>query len=113
VKINNNRLRGSKGYLTSKELAQTMPIWYNLVDRDTFYEEAVIAMKAAVAGRERDDARKAERDAVHSVLEKYGLIEWTRGGRTLTYCDQGDSRIIEIFEYQTDIGADECEDIGG
>jgi hypothetical protein len=88
VKINNNRLRGNKGYATSKELAQTMLKWYNLIDRDTFYEEAVRAMKSAVKGKEGDLARKAERDAVHGVLAKYGLIVWIRGGRTLTYCDR-------------------------
>jgi hypothetical protein len=86
-KINRNRLRGSKGYATSKELAQEMPFWYDHVDRDPFYEEAVNAMKSAAEGKEGDHARKAERDAVHGVLEKYGLIEWTRGGRTLTACE--------------------------
>ena len=45
-------------------------------------------MKSAVNGKEDDIARKAERDAVHGVLEKNGLIVWTRGGRTLTYCDR-------------------------
>jgi hypothetical protein len=44
-------------------------------------------MKSAVNGKEGDLARKAERDAVHGVLEKYGLIVWTRGGRTLTACE--------------------------
>jgi transposase InsO family protein len=87
VKIDQNRLRGSKGYATSNELAQEMPFWYHLVDRYTFYEEAIKAMKSAVNGKEGDLARKAERDAVHGVLEKYGLIVWTRGGRTLTACE--------------------------
>lgn len=88
VKIDENRLRGSKGYATSKRLAQEMPFWYEYIDRDTFYEEAIRAMKSAVNSKEGDLARKAERDAVHGVLEKYGLIVWTRGGRTLTYCDR-------------------------
>jgi len=82
VKINRNRLRGSKGYVSANRLAQHMPSWYNLVDRNTFYEEVNIAVKSAVDGEEGDRARKAERDAIHGVLEKYGLIEWTRGGRS-------------------------------
>ena len=88
VKINENRLRGSKGYATANRLADEMPFWYDLTDRNTFYEEATTAMKTSVKGKEGDHARKAERDAVHGVLEKYGLIEWTRGGRTLTTCKQ-------------------------
>ena len=83
-----NRLRGSKGYVTSKKLAQELPFWYDSVDRDTFYEEAIRVIKSEVIGKEDDIARKAERDAVHGVLEKHGLIVWTRGGRTLTYCDR-------------------------
>ncbi len=39
-------------------------------------------MKSGVDGEEGDRARKAERDAIHGVLEKYGLIEWIRGGRS-------------------------------
>ena len=27
-----------------------------------------------------------ERDAIHGVLEKYGLIEWTRGGKSRSAC---------------------------
>jgi len=88
VKIDENRLRGSKGYVTSNRLAHEMPFWYDFVDRDTFYNEAIKAMKSAVIGKEGDIARKAERDALHGVLEKNGLIVWTRGGRTLTYCDR-------------------------
>ncbi|MHC4946237.1 MAG: hypothetical protein ACYTG7_24760 [Planctomycetota bacterium] len=87
LKIDENRLRGSKGYATANELAQEMPFWYDHVDRDTFYEKAIKAMKSAVDGKEGDHARKAERDAIHGVLEKYGLIEWNRGGRTLTACE--------------------------
>ena len=44
-------------------------------------------MKSAVDGEEGEHVRKAERDAIHGVLEKYGLIEWTRGGRSLTACE--------------------------
>ncbi len=45
------------------------------------------AVKSAVDGEEGDRARKAERDAIHGVLEKYGLIEWTRGGRSRSACE--------------------------
>jgi transposase InsO family protein len=88
VKIDEHRLRGSKGYATANRLAAEMPFWYDLTDRNTLYEEATTAMKSAREGKAGDHARKAERDAVHGVLEKHGLIEWTRGGRILTVCEQ-------------------------
>lgn len=80
VQINANRLRGSKGYLTANELAETMPCWYNTVSREVFYQEACDRMETAAQGKEGNHARKAQRDAVYEVLEKYRLIERTRGG---------------------------------
>jgi transposase InsO family protein len=81
VKLNRFRLRGSKGYLASKDLAENMPSWYNVVDRNRFYEEACKAMERAVQETDKRRARKQQREAVLSVLEKYGLIKRTRGGR--------------------------------
>jgi transposase InsO family protein len=89
--LDTHRLRGSRGYVSAEVLAKKMPSWYDAVDRETFYWEARAAMKSAVAGLAGDRARKAERDAIHGVLEKYGLITWTRGGGNET---QGALEII-------------------
>jgi transposase InsO family protein len=81
LQLNRYCLRGTKGYISSDRLAQTMPSWYDRIDRETFYEEVQISIKSAVQGLKGNRARKAERDAIYDVLEKYGLIERTRGGR--------------------------------
>lgn len=81
AKLKRFRLRGSKGYRTSEDLAENMPSWYNVVDRDHFYEEACRAMERAMQETDKRRARKLQREAVFSTLEKYGLIKRTRGGR--------------------------------
>jgi len=80
VQIDSNRPRGSKEYLTANDLAENMPSWYNAVSREEFYRETCDRMEKAVQGKEGDCARKAQRDAVFDVLEKYGLVERIRGG---------------------------------
>jgi hypothetical protein len=60
VKIDENRLRESKGNSISMRLAREMFFRYDYVDRNTFYGEAIRAMKSAVNGNEVDHARKAE-----------------------------------------------------
>ena len=80
-KLNRYRLRGSKGYQTAKTLAENMPTWYDVIDRDRFYEEACKAMEDAVQDQDARSTRKRKRDAVYETMEKYGLIRRTRGGR--------------------------------
>ena len=84
VQLNENRLRASRGYLTANALCETMPPWYDFIDRDRFYQEARREQELAVQGKEGMAARLAERQAVFLVMEKYGLITITRGGRPFT-----------------------------
>ena len=88
VKLNHGRLRGSKGYLTSDNLAERMPSWYDFVTRERFYEETCRAMEEAVQDKKGSLARKAQREAVFRSLEKYGLITLTRGGQPRLECER-------------------------
>ena len=80
-RLNTYRLRASRGYRSAKELTQTMPAWYGVVSREEFYRKARTAMKLAVQGKNKAQARQAEREAVFATLEFFGLIKQTRGGR--------------------------------
>lgn len=88
VKLNHDRLRGSKGYLPSDALADRMPSWYDFVTRERFYDETCNAMEEAVQGKKGSLARKAQREAIFSRLEKYGLITRTRGGKPQKVCER-------------------------
>lgn len=81
VQLNENRLRGSKGYLSANALAETMPSCYNTVDRNRFYQEACRAKEVAVQDKKPRAAKHAKRQAVFLVMEKYNLITITRGGK--------------------------------
>lgn len=91
VQLNVNLLRASRGYLTANTLCETMPPWYHFVDRDRFYQEARREQQLAVLGKEGNAARLAERQAVFMVMEKYGLVTITRGGKPCTL------QKVEIF----------------
>jgi transposase InsO family protein len=82
VQLNTCRLRSSRGYLTSEELAKRVPFWYGRVKRGRFYEETRKAVKKAVYGKKGNRARQAEREAIYGVLEKYGLVKQSRGDRS-------------------------------
>lgn len=78
--LNENRLRGSKGYKTSSCLDKEMPVAYLKVDRAVFYEECVQRQAEARAGAaNRRQERMREREAIWETLEKYGLVKRTRG----------------------------------
>jgi len=83
VLVNESRLRGSRGYVSSNSLAKTMPTWYDRVSREQFYEEACREAEEAAQGKSGQRARQAKRYAVFMVLKKYGLITINRGGRPL------------------------------
>jgi transposase InsO family protein len=87
VQLNQQRLRGSRGYVTAQHLYETMPPWYNFVRRGPFYEETTRAVHEAVEGVPKRHARRAEREAIYRVMEKYGLIERSQGGRTVRSCE--------------------------
>jgi len=91
VQLNEYRLRASRGYRTAKTLCETMPPWYDFVNRDRFYQEAYREQELAVQDKEGMAARHAERQAVFMVMEKYGLVTITRGGKPCTL------QKVEIF----------------
>jgi hypothetical protein len=79
--LNENRIRPSKGFKTANELDETLPVGYNCI-RDRFYRECRSNMERALQGSKTKRAgRLAEREAVFSTLQKYGLIERSRGGK--------------------------------
>jgi len=74
VKLDHGRLRASRGYRTAGEVDASLPRAEHLVDRETFYAEACSAIESAVQSQRTARARrKAERAAIWSVLEKYGV----------------------------------------
>ena len=75
------RLRGSRGFRSAKELTRTMPGWYATVRRKEFYREACAAIEKAVQGKNKTQARQAQREAIFLTLEKYRLVKQFRGGR--------------------------------
>ena len=78
-KLNRYRLRGSKGYRTSNEMAKNLPSWYKRITRDRFYREASEAIRKAEEDKRKCRARKAANDAVLSLLESHGMIKISRG----------------------------------
>lgn len=84
VKLNKNRPRASRGYLTANALCETLPPWYNFVDRDRFYQEACKEQESAVQGKEGNEARQTKRLAVYMVMARHGLVTITRGGKPCT-----------------------------
>ena len=78
------RLRGTKGYRTAQELEDQLPSWRGKVERGVFFEQACEAMEKGVkGGGTAREKRQAERQAVYATLEKFQLVERTRGGKPL------------------------------
>lgn len=81
ARLNENRIRPSKGFKTANELDDTLPVGYNC-GRDRFYRECRQNMaKAVQEAQTKRAARFAEREAIFSTLEKFGLIKRSRGGK--------------------------------
>lgn len=81
--LDRNRPRVSKGYRTAMQLDYEMPRWYGRVYRDDFYRQAQNAMQSAAQdGMTARERRHAEREAIYSTLESFGLVKRTRGGRS-------------------------------
>lgn len=79
--LNENRPLASRGWKTAQAVDNETPRWYASVDRRAFYEAACKAIREAVQGCKNDrERRKAEREAILSILEDFALIERTRGG---------------------------------
>ena len=82
ARLNASRVRPSRGGYTADELDRILPRAEDLVDRARFYDTACAAIASAVQGI--DDARarrRAEREAIWSTLEQFGLVTRTRGRR--------------------------------
>jgi transposase InsO family protein len=79
--LNKNRVRPSKEFKTAIEMDETLPVGYNC-GRDRFYQQCRQNMERAVQGAQTARAaRFAEREAVFSTLEEFGLIKRSRGGK--------------------------------
>jgi hypothetical protein len=87
--VDGRRPRATRGWMTALALDREMPRWYPAVDRRTFYEEACRAVREAVKGCKDDrERREAERKAIFETMERFGLIEWTRGGGQRTMAER-------------------------
>ena len=81
TELNERRPVASRGWRTPEAVDNGTPRWYASVDRRAFYEAACRAIRDAVQECRNDrERRKAEREAILSVLEDFALIERTRGG---------------------------------
>lgn len=79
--LNEGRPLASRGWRTAQAVDNETPRWYASVDRRAFYVAACRAIREAVQGCRNDrERRKAEREAILSILEDFALIERTRGG---------------------------------
>lgn len=79
--VDERRLVASRGMKTPVAVDNETPRWYPRIQRRAFYEAACRAIGKAVQGCKSDrERRKAERDAILSVLEDFALISRTRGG---------------------------------
>jgi transposase InsO family protein len=80
-----HRLRSRLQCRTAAEIDGSLPSWEGAVDRRTFHEAVRRARELAVLDTYSARARRrAEREAVFVVLERYGLARRTRGGAPLT-----------------------------
>jgi len=81
-RLDQGRLRPSRGWHTAAELDRLVPRADRCVDRDEFYERARAAMAAAALGLEDPAAaRLAEREAVITTLCEFGLARRHVGRR--------------------------------
>lgn len=81
-RLNEQRLRTSRGGFTAAQLDRILPHAEDLVSRDRFYDTACAAIRSAVQGIENARARRrAEREAILCTLEQFGLVTRTRGRR--------------------------------
>jgi transposase InsO family protein len=79
-RLNAYRLRGSRGYRTSEQLARETPGVYT-VDRVVFYEACQRRIRRLVQDApDRRASRRAEREAIWQTLEAFGLVRRYRGG---------------------------------
>jgi hypothetical protein len=73
-RIDEGRLRASRGWKTAAELDRDLPRAETLVARATFFAETRSAIREAVLGlADAKEIRKAEQHAIWRALERHGL----------------------------------------
>ena len=86
VRLNETRLRGSRGWQTSAEITAAELPAEVLVDRKVFYAAACSAAEEAMRDRKTGRARRmAERSAILQTMERFFLIRLTRGRTPLAW----------------------------
>jgi transposase InsO family protein len=82
-RLDESRLRASRGHRTAVELDLALPRAEDLVRRAEFYARARQALDEAVLGRRTARARRAaQREAVWALLERHGLARSRTGAKT-------------------------------
>jgi hypothetical protein len=85
-RLDGHRLRSRLGARTAVDVDSTLESWEGAVDRRSFYAAVCSAREQAVLGVIGARARRrAEREAVFTTLELYGLVTRTRGGAPLPF----------------------------
>ena len=80
ARLNNNRMRASKEFKTSRELDEKLAR-PEASRRALFYQLCRSRMQAALVGQKSVRAgRMAEREAIFRTLEEFGFIKRTQGG---------------------------------
>ena len=81
-RIDENRLRKTRGWMTAVEYDHASPHWETLVSREDVYRKASCAIKLAVLdSTNKREERLAVREAILGTLEHFSVITRTRGGR--------------------------------
>ena len=80
ARLDDNRLRECLGYRTAHAVDAELPVAYNRVSRERFFAETCRRIEVAVKDKKTlRERRRAEREAIISNMEKYGLLTRTRG----------------------------------
>ena len=84
-RIDNNRLRRTRGWRTAVECDCAMRHWSTLVDREEVLQKAACAIARGLLNCKGKRARRrATREAILGTLQHFSLIQRTRGGRPWT-----------------------------
>jgi transposase InsO family protein len=81
-RLNESRPRASRGYMTAAQLDAILPNGDDLVCRESFLR--AVSRNVELAVRDAPNARaqrRARRESILCMLERYGLARRTRGGR--------------------------------
>jgi hypothetical protein len=83
---------------SARTMDEELPVAYNRISREQFYADACRRVENAVRGaRLPRERRLAEREAILSTMEQYGLIRRTRGDQE--YPETKPERIWLLSKY--------------